>query len=627
MARIFVSYRREDGISQTGRIYDRLVGAYGDSEVFMDLGKISAGVDFTQVLEEKLAICEIFIAVIGPHWLVSRKGRRRLQDAEDFVRREINIALQRGVRILPVLVGDARMPAPADLPPELAGLARLNAVKIREERFDADMDSLLLDIEEPDRPPEDTLLRRLQDIRVRMRQRRDALLIGGAIVLASAAASWSDLFDLFALDTRLDTLTLFLGDLYDQPPPTDSVVIAGIDAVTEAALGRPFDRDWRRHHAMLVDRLREAGARTVAFDMYFEEPGTHDAAFVQALRRARAAGMSVYIGSRGGPPGAGIAGLREAVTGTGLVCIGHRLGYATTAPLWVGHRQQGDAGTTWQARRVGLGLAAALDPSPATLPDRAERTLLVPAGDHVRELDIGSIEQVKSPQTACPGIAVGDESAELFIRLSDPIYWRSPPRYVKYESLIDVGTAGSGATVDTPGRAGTPSASAAGAGTAEASAAPTRSEAAPHGALRGKTVLVGMAGAGVTADHHMVLRRFASEARHGVELHAEVISNLRQDRQVHSLHWGGQLLMTVVSVAVAAGVRLLTGNRQRLWRWGTVMIAVLLYLWLIGYLCARYQVLLNGIYHLAAFGIAYWLMGRRHARGSPPTDNFTGGRS
>src|SRR5262245_49437304 len=84
-----------------------------------------------------MATCDCVIAVIGPHWLEIVK--KRAQSAEDFVRHEIGAALKRHVTIVPVLVGGARMPAAADLPPGLAELSFLNALEIRDERFDRDV--------------------------------------------------------------------------------------------------------------------------------------------------------------------------------------------------------------------------------------------------------------------------------------------------------------------------------------------------------------------------------------------------------------------------------------------------------------------------------------------------------
>jgi hypothetical protein len=110
---IFVSYRREDAPAHAGRLYDALVGALGKSRVFFDIGSIHGGAKFAEVIHEALGGSEVMIAVIGPKWLVAADdhGGRRLDDPEDFVRKELKFALDGAVPIVPVLVNGAKMPA------------------------------------------------------------------------------------------------------------------------------------------------------------------------------------------------------------------------------------------------------------------------------------------------------------------------------------------------------------------------------------------------------------------------------------------------------------------------------------------------------------------------------------
>src|SRR5262249_18922492 len=94
--------------------------------------------------DEQLAACIAFIAVIGPRWLTARgnDGNPRLDNPKDYVRLEIEAALKRDIRVIPVLVDGASMPQPSDLPPSLQALARRNAVEIAHHRFVADCDDL-----------------------------------------------------------------------------------------------------------------------------------------------------------------------------------------------------------------------------------------------------------------------------------------------------------------------------------------------------------------------------------------------------------------------------------------------------------------------------------------------------
>ena len=109
---VFISYRREDSAGFAGRIYDRLTRRLDQKSVFLDVDNIQPGLDFFEVLSEKLRLCNVLIAVIGRNWnsIADRDNRRRLDDPDDFVRIEIEAALERGIRVIPVLVDGATMP-------------------------------------------------------------------------------------------------------------------------------------------------------------------------------------------------------------------------------------------------------------------------------------------------------------------------------------------------------------------------------------------------------------------------------------------------------------------------------------------------------------------------------------
>ncbi|MGC2577178.1 MAG: toll/interleukin-1 receptor domain-containing protein, partial [Terrimicrobiaceae bacterium] len=109
---IFINYRRDDSSASAGRIYDRLNSHFASNHILMDVDNLDPGVDFVDAIEESVGSCDVLIAVIGKHWLISsdEEGRRRLDNPEDFVRIEIATALKRGVRVIPVLVDGALMP-------------------------------------------------------------------------------------------------------------------------------------------------------------------------------------------------------------------------------------------------------------------------------------------------------------------------------------------------------------------------------------------------------------------------------------------------------------------------------------------------------------------------------------
>lgn len=142
---IFISYRREDSRHAAGRLHEPLGLAFGRDRVFMDVDAIEPGLDFVEVLNQKLAGCDVLLALIGPGWLdaADAGGQRRLDNPSDFVRLEIEAALRRNIRVIPVLLDDARLPDEESLPAALKPLVRRQAVKIAHERFAADAEGLV----------------------------------------------------------------------------------------------------------------------------------------------------------------------------------------------------------------------------------------------------------------------------------------------------------------------------------------------------------------------------------------------------------------------------------------------------------------------------------------------------
>ena len=69
MARIFISYRRDDSGGWAGRLYDRLSQHFGRENVFMDIDTIEPGLDFVAVIEQAVGSCDALVALIGRQWL------------------------------------------------------------------------------------------------------------------------------------------------------------------------------------------------------------------------------------------------------------------------------------------------------------------------------------------------------------------------------------------------------------------------------------------------------------------------------------------------------------------------------------------------------------------------------
>lgn len=143
---VFVSYRREDSADVAGRIYDRLALAFGPDQVFKDVDSIPLGVDFREHLQQVVGRCDVLVAVIGDQWLMAAKAdeQLRLDDPKDFVRIELESALQRGIPVIPVLVRGASVPGEAELPDSLGSLAYRSGIAVRADPdFHRDMDRLI----------------------------------------------------------------------------------------------------------------------------------------------------------------------------------------------------------------------------------------------------------------------------------------------------------------------------------------------------------------------------------------------------------------------------------------------------------------------------------------------------
>jgi hypothetical protein len=145
VARIFISYRRDDSAGHAGRLYDRLSEKLGADVVFMDVDGIEPGADFVETIEQQLSDSIILLAVIGRYWLsvIDAANRRRIDNPNDFVRVEIATALKRGIRVVPVLVHGAAMPAADQLPDSLAPLARRNAIELKDGSWRSDVERLV----------------------------------------------------------------------------------------------------------------------------------------------------------------------------------------------------------------------------------------------------------------------------------------------------------------------------------------------------------------------------------------------------------------------------------------------------------------------------------------------------
>ncbi len=145
---IFLCYRRKDRPAHALSIAQFLRTELGEKRLFMDIEEIDAGQHFKSVIREKLRKCRVMIVVIGPDWLApgNGTGRPRLFDEDDWVSAEIEEGIRQKIVIIPVLVHDARLPEPHELPEKIRGVLDRQSKPISISRFRSDMQGLVQEI-------------------------------------------------------------------------------------------------------------------------------------------------------------------------------------------------------------------------------------------------------------------------------------------------------------------------------------------------------------------------------------------------------------------------------------------------------------------------------------------------
>jgi pterin-4a-carbinolamine dehydratase len=141
----FINYRRDDSGPSARRLMDNLGAVFGRSQIFMDTTGIESGTLWADTLDKSLQSASLLLVVIGAHWLFTqdRAGRRRLDLPDDWVRREIETAVQRAIPIMPVLVNDAQQPPTDALPDSIKSLSAYQSFQVRDAHWDDDVDKLV----------------------------------------------------------------------------------------------------------------------------------------------------------------------------------------------------------------------------------------------------------------------------------------------------------------------------------------------------------------------------------------------------------------------------------------------------------------------------------------------------
>lgn len=133
---IFISYRRSDLSLEADWLYHLITTFFGAHSVFFDREEIEGGKRWDDTLRTCVSSANIVLILIGPKWLTAQleSGRRRLDDEDDWVRREVIAALdayrinKEKRWIYTLLVNDSTLPPEDWLPGALSELSFFQSV-------------------------------------------------------------------------------------------------------------------------------------------------------------------------------------------------------------------------------------------------------------------------------------------------------------------------------------------------------------------------------------------------------------------------------------------------------------------------------------------------------------------
>ena len=152
--KVFINYRREDSEFAAYWLFSTLIGRdvakpLPRDSIFIDVGTLVGGDEFYEVATAVLRQCRIMLVLIGANWLTATddQGIQRLHLKDDMLREEIEIAIKFGVKIVPVLLGQTRIPHARHLPESVAGLQKRHAIRLDPDDFVRGVDRLAAQID------------------------------------------------------------------------------------------------------------------------------------------------------------------------------------------------------------------------------------------------------------------------------------------------------------------------------------------------------------------------------------------------------------------------------------------------------------------------------------------------
>ena len=148
--KIFINYRRKDLDGYAERVQQCIEAEFGEQVTFLDKD-INYAEPWPERVRRALAAADILLVLIGDRWFAEKDDegfRLRIDYPEDWVRLEIEEAMQSGKTVLPVLIeaNERHFKALSSYPRDslwLSKIRELTAVRILKSDFDHDIRKLL----------------------------------------------------------------------------------------------------------------------------------------------------------------------------------------------------------------------------------------------------------------------------------------------------------------------------------------------------------------------------------------------------------------------------------------------------------------------------------------------------
>jgi CHASE2 domain-containing sensor protein len=552
MPNIFISYRRDDSSATAELLHDRLAAWFPRDEVFLDVQNIAPGEDWRRLLTERLAEYDVVLVVMGLAWR-GALAARTASGSDDFVRWEVAEALRQHKRVIPVLVDGATLPAHDELPADIAAIGQLQAETLKRNTRDRDIAALAAALEGGGLID---FVRRLKQV---LRLGKASAGVAAAVGAAVLSFAWVNLFDLLGLDTRTASFTMLVGDVLFEPVFSDRLLLVAIAPHSDETIRLASSR--RKDYARLIAIATERKAEAIAFDITTHEASAADAVLIDAVRAARRSGTRVVFGFKAlTPEGEPVAlpGLADAGAALGLTCIGQKLGNAVlgTLAMRIGNRIYGS-----------YALYAVADATRIERIPRRENALPIRLPNGETSIAFSLREVVDRADRECPARPSGAELARLIFPLSHRERLRQAARRIDAEKLL---------------------------------AAPP----AP-GAWVGKIVIVGAAH---PLDVLQTRLDPAGPQRYGFEFQAEAINSLLTGAVVTPLGFLAQWLLSLFMVLAAIAYRLWRVGKSRRLDWVILPLVLAAYMAIIVVAYAKFRLLVDSLYHLAAFVVTWWVL-------------------